>query len=108
MTVKFRVCRDRAISCLLNGCYQHEPRKSFVGKNLLATGDVSVAEVVELLRRCRGDQHQVSPYHFDPTLDVHVFEPVRLGTRWYIKLYFPGEEPDAAQEDLTMIISVHT
>ena len=90
------------IAALEDGRFQHEERPQAEGKNLLASGGVSVAEVVSLLRRCRGDQHNVTPHHYDPDQPVHVFKPKRGQERWYIKSYLL--ECDGVE---AVFISVH-
>ncbi|HEX8393927.1 MAG TPA: hypothetical protein VF665_16410 [Longimicrobium sp.] len=76
------------VDALESGRYQHQARQVMSQKNLLATDDVSAAEVVALLHRCRGDQYTTSPLHFDPATTCHIFQPCVRGERWYIKAYF--------------------
>ena len=75
----------------LTGDIQHEVRDA--EKNLLATGQVTVAEVADAVMRCRSSEYSSSPHHRDAGTEVHVFRPSfspRAGQRgrWYIKLYF--------------------
>ena len=83
----FREARKAIIEALLVGRFQHEERAQAQGKNLLASGDVTVDEVVAVLGRCRGNQHATSPHHFVADQEVHVFRPVEGVARWYIKAY---------------------
>lgn len=99
----FREAQDRLIEALREGRFQHEARQTRSEKNLLAVGDISAEEVIALLHRCRGDQHEESPHHWDRATTVHEFRPVVGGERWYIKAYFdPGDRSAGAT-----IISVH-
>jgi hypothetical protein len=106
--MKFTEARRRIIQALREGSYQHEARDVVEGKNLLATGDVTSAEVAELLQRCRGDQHESQPHHFDDQVLVHFFKPTRQGEQWYIKAYLIGD-PDDEDDDprVAVFISVH-
>lgn len=101
--VGFREARDRLIEALRKGRYEHEARQARTEKNLFAVGDVSADEVVTLLYRCRGDQHEDSPHHWDRATTVHEFKPVVKGHQWYIKAYF---DPDDRSEGV-VFISVH-
>ena len=91
--------RRRAIECLLAGKVQAENRPDVKEKNLLKTGVVSVAEVIGLLEATRGSQYETIPHMNDPSVDVHIFKPIKNGEQWYVKLYFL--EPDC------WFISVH-
>lgn len=99
----FREARDRLIEALREGRYEHEARQARSEKNLLAVGDVAADEVVTLPHRCRGDQHEESPNHWDRATTVHEFKPVVDGDQCYIKAYF---DPDDRSEGV-MFISVH-
>lgn len=92
----FREARRRLIRALEAGACQHEARAAIDTKNLLHTGQVSVFDVIETVRRCRGQNHVSSPHHLMPEAEVHVLR--RDG--WCVKFYFLGD-PDAA------FISVH-
>lgn len=90
------------IEALRDGRFQHEPRPLASGKNLLASGGISVDDVIRLIRRCPGARYEASPHHDDPTQEVNVFQPTSGGTRWYIKSYL------VETDDITAIfISVH-
>src|SRR5258708_1618292 len=84
----FTEAKRKAVESLRSGRFQSEPEGVRKGKNLLGTGDVSATDVIELLERCRGAQHSMSPHHFDEDTTVHVFQPVKGKEQWYIKLYF--------------------
>lgn len=103
----FREIRQRVIRSLRLGSYQIEFREVAEGKNLLDTGEVTPEDVIDLLARCRGDQHRISVHHVDPTLAVHIFLPDRSGERWYIKVFFASDEPRPDEEDAAIFISVH-
>ena len=104
----FREARQRVIRSLVAGDYQFEIREVVEGKNLLDTGEVTPAEVVALLQRCRGDQYSCAPHHADPSVPVHVFLPARGAEQWYIKAYLVARPPDeGGEEDFAVFISVH-
>jgi len=83
------------LECLKDGRIQHEQRGDIDIKNHLATGQISVSQVEELLRRARGNDHRESKHHLDRSVVVHVVKR----QNWYIKWYFL--EPDS------VFISVH-
>lgn len=99
----FKKIRSLAIQVIQEGRVQHEARDEIDEKNLLLMGDVTIEQVIRLLKACRGTQYSSSTHHMVPDITVHVFKPeVSLGLRkdrWYIKLYFM--EPDV------WFISVH-
>jgi hypothetical protein len=98
----FNEARRETVQALRDGRFQHEERAQAGGKNLLASGEVSVDDVVALLLRCRGNQHQTGLHHFDRTQVVHIFRPVDGPDRWYIKSYL------VEQDGITAVfISVH-
>ena len=57
--------------------------------------------MIELLLRCRGDQHTASPCHFDPETTVHEFRIEKEAQRSYVKAYW---DDDLEQ---TVFTSVH-
>jgi len=83
-----RAARAATIEALRTGNFDHEVGETRAEKNLLAIGGVSLDEVIDLLRRSRGDDYRESPHHWDRTVSVHVFTPQVDGHRWYIKVYF--------------------
>ncbi|NMY70117.1 hypothetical protein HBO31_16900 [Pseudomonas sp. WS 5414] len=91
----FRKVRRDLINALQNGDYLHAARGSIEVKNLLATGEVSVGQLIEVISACKGPDHSCSAYHSVPGIAVHVLK--KAG--WYIKFYFI--EPDV------WFISVH-
>ncbi|PYC39961.1 hypothetical protein DMX08_08040 [Pseudomonas protegens] len=91
----FRKVRRDLINALQNGDYLHAARGSIEVKNLLATGEVSVGQLIEVIGACRGPDHSCSAHHSVPGIAVHVLK--KAG--WYIKFYFI--EPDV------WFISVH-
>src|SRR5690606_2103893 len=96
----FLSARKMAISCLQTDNFRAEDRPSDPDKNLLATGQVSVDEVIRILMQCRGEGYSESPHHASSIhVSVHVFRTVFQTRAWYIKLYFL--EPDC------IFISVH-
>ncbi len=94
--IGFKEAKNKVIAALQTGTYQHEATRSKVDtKNLLLMGSVTAEQICEVLKRCQGQDHQSSPHHQAPSIDVHVIR--RDG--WYIKFYFV--DPD------TVFISVH-
>lgn len=90
--------RSKAIGCLKSGKIQHDTDRSgkIDEKNLLATGQVTVDEVIEQLNKTKGTEYESSPHHTVENIEVHIFKPK---SGWYIKCYFI--EPDI------FFISVH-
>lgn len=100
----FSNARQAAITSLQTGRFQFEHRAVREGKNLLDTGEVTLADVIGLVKRCRGYDHSEEPHHADPGTTCHIFRPIGAdGTRWYIKLYFVDDEDGV----LAVFISVH-
>lgn len=91
----FKAVRARVIAALLCGAYQHEARNHIDVKNLLATGEVSAGERVDILRRCDGFGYSCSPLHGGVAIDCHVLR----ASGWYVKFYFISPT--------TIFISVH-
>lgn len=79
------------------------------GKNLLATGEVTVDDVIGLLNRCRGDQHETTVNRVGDAPPVHIFKPTGGGEQWYVKAYVIVDvaEDDDSGSDVTVFISVH-
>ena len=98
----FSSAKRAILAALETGDFQHEAREVLSDKNLLAVGDISVDGLVAILRRARGTDYSVTPHHWDPEIEVHVFRPTLDGTRWYVKAYFL-EQP----EGTAVFISIH-
>lgn len=97
--MSFREIKGEVIECLKNGNIEFEARREIHLKNLLSTGDISPFEVAALIGRASGDNHQVRPYHFDSSIDVHIITVMSAGVHWYIKWYFT--------DPTSVFISVH-
>ena len=91
----FKAIKHQIIGCLNNGNISHDERKDIDIKNLLATGDMVPQEIIEILKKSRGNEHQSSPHHYDLSITVHVVKT----SEWYIKWYF--SDPNS------IFISVH-
>jgi len=91
----FSVVKQEVIEALLSGDYGYEVRGDIEIKNLLSTGAITVATVVDIIKRSRGGDYTCSPHHLAAEIDVHVIS--REG--WYIKFYFVAPQ--------TIFISVH-
>lgn len=95
----FKDARRQLLDCLASGNILHEQRGNIDIKNLLATGQISVDVVSEIVGRARGDSYESSPHHVMRTLEVHILKTRHQGQEWYIKWYFL--EPNS------VFISVH-
>lgn len=84
--MSFNDAKTKVIAAIRSKRFRHEHRKDLVGKNLLATDEVSLEEAVAILARTRGTEASCSPHHFDPSIEVWVFRPAG----WYIKFYLVG------------------
>ena len=91
----FKSVQGQVVEALLSGCFLHEARSQIDVKNLLAMGEVSVEDVVKIIKRAKGTEHESSVHHLDASVTVHIIK----SAGWYIKFYFL--EPD------TWFISVH-
>lgn len=104
----FSAAKADLIAALTDGRVQHEEREAVAEKNLLAVGEVTVAEVVAALQRCKGGDHSSSDHHLsklrDRGIKVHCFTPMSTGRRWYIKAYFLDGGPTLPE---AIMISVH-
>lgn len=98
----FSSAKRSLLAALKAGKFQHETRGVLNEKNLLAVGDVSVDEVIGIVKRARGQDYSASPHHWDPTTMVHVFRPTVEETRWYVKAYFLD-----TPEGIAVFISIH-
>ncbi|MDH3997512.1 MAG: hypothetical protein OET90_01620 [Desulfuromonadales bacterium] len=95
----FKDAKEGALRCLRSGDYAHAVRDEIDVKNLLACGLVTEEDVIALINRTKGNQHEERPHDNDRSVTVHIFKPQHKGVTWYIKFYFvePG----------VMFISVH-
>ncbi|ALV05410.1 hypothetical protein [Roseateles depolymerans] len=91
----YRAVKLAVIAALESGQYQHEARGSIEVKNLLATGDISANDVIEIIKRSSGVNYVCSPLHQDSKLDCHLIR----SCGWYVKFYFV--------DPMTVFISVH-
>jgi hypothetical protein len=97
--MSFREIKWKVIECLKNGNIEFEARREIHLKNLLSTGDITPFEVAALIGRASGHNHQVRPYHYDSSIDVHIITVMSAGIHWYIKWYFT--------DPTSVFISVH-
>ena len=91
----FKAVKRAVIQALQDGDYQHEARASVDVKNLLATGEVSASEVIDVIKRSNGTNYERSPLHKSANIDCHL---IKAGG-WYVKFYFV--------DPTTIFISVH-
>jgi hypothetical protein len=71
----FNAIKKKLLESLTRLNFQHEARREVEEKNLLLTGEVSVAEVYGLVSRCRGDQYRSDRHHLDRSVTIHILEP---------------------------------
>ncbi|GKW38239.1 MULTISPECIES: hypothetical protein [Pectobacterium] len=95
----FKDAKKQLIVCLQSGNVLHEARGNISTKNLLATGQISITELIDIIYQSSGSSYSSSPHHFAAHIDVHIIRCRQRGIPWYIKWYFT--EPDC------VFISVH-
>lgn len=95
----FNDVKSQVLQCLKDGYVSHEQRNDIDIKNLLATGQVTIEQVSEIIGRSRGGSYSSSPHHIVKDIDVHIIKTRNAGEDWYIKWYFV--EPNS------VFISVH-
>ena len=88
----FKEIRKAAILALQEGAVQAEERADLEEKNLLKTGVVTAEEVIDLLKKTRGNQYETSKHHQEASIDVHICKPTVGAVAWYIKFYFIDPE----------------
>lgn len=93
--IGFREAKQRAIEALRNKTYQIAERREIETKNLLYGNSISEEYVIEIISKCRGQDHEMRPHDMVKTVDVHIFRK----DGWYIKFYFLDPE--------TFFLSVH-
>ncbi|OEE18288.1 hypothetical protein OAY_10190 [Vibrio cyclitrophicus ZF205] len=97
--MSFKEAKKKVIESLEQGDFLHEERDNIDKKNKLAVGDVTKEEVIDILRRARGNEHTSSAHHLDKNIDVHTVVRKHESQEWYIKWYLV--EPNV------VFISVH-
>ncbi|MGS2724642.1 hypothetical protein ACVBEJ_12940 [Porticoccus sp. GXU_MW_L64] len=95
----FKDAKRQVLGCLASGSVLHQERADIDIKNLLATGQVSLDEVSDIIGRSRGSDYTSSSHHQVEDIDVHIVQTRHGGEQWYIKWYFV--EPNS------VFISVH-
>lgn len=91
----FKAAKKAVLAALKQGDYQHAARNDIDVKNLLAAGEVSAEDVMNVIRRCDGTHYECSPHHQLKGVECHVIK----AQGWYIKFYFV--------DPATFFISVH-
>jgi hypothetical protein len=98
-TIGFKLAQVRLVSALETGAFVNVMRAE-PGKNLLAEGQITVPDVVAIVKRARGNNYREEPEDSGEPYNVHMLKDVRVGgMSWYIKWYVEG---------ITVVISVHT
>ncbi|NOQ35070.1 MAG: hypothetical protein GQ569_04155 [Methylococcaceae bacterium] len=95
----FKQIKHQLIQCLEQGYVIHEQRGDIDIKNLLAIGEISTNELIEIIKQTRGNEYENSPHHYDSNITVHILKTNCAKEGWYIKWYF--NEPDS------VFISIH-
>jgi hypothetical protein len=98
--VGFKEVKSKAIKCLDDLNFDHEPRADRHIKNLLYTQAVTPAEVKEMIHCCGGTEHKSDFHDMDRSITIHILKPKGKYDGWYVKFYFV--------DDGTMFISVHS
>ena len=80
--MSFETAKRKVLEAIRSKRFRHESRSGDT-KNLLATGEVSHEEAVQILGRTKGQEASKSRHHLDPDLEIWVFRPAG----WYIKFY---------------------
>ena len=93
--IGFKEAKRRAIEALRNKTYQVAERQEIETKNLLYGNSISEEDVIEIIIKCRGQDHEIRPHDMVKTVDVHILRK----DGWYIKFYFLDPE--------TFFLSVH-
>jgi hypothetical protein len=93
--IGFKEAKRRAIEALRNKTYQITERREIETKNLLYGNSISEKEVIEIISKCHGQDHEMRPHDMVKTVDVHILRK----DGWYIKFYFLDPE--------TFFLSVH-
>ena len=93
--IGFKEAKRRAIEALRNKTYQVAQRQEIETKNLLYANAVSEEDIIAVISKCRGQDHEMRPHDMIKTIDVHILRK----DGWYIKFYFL--DPD------TFFLSVH-
>ena len=93
--INFKEAKRRAIEALRNKTYQVAQRREIDTKNLLSNNTVSEADIIDVIEKCRGQDHEMRSHDTIKTVAVHILRK----DGWYIKFYFI--DPD------TFFLSVH-
>jgi hypothetical protein len=98
--IGFRAARRRLCEALQDpSTIIHEERSHQEEKNLIATGEVTPIDLLEVARAANGNDYQEAPHHQDASVVVHIIEREHQGVAWYIKWY--------CLEPNVVFISVH-
>ncbi|MBL4909528.1 MAG: hypothetical protein JKX78_05815 [Alteromonadaceae bacterium] len=84
----FKDVKRQVLACLKSGNVLHEQRADIDIKNLLATGQISVDDIIGIIAQTRGNEYENSKHHVIGELDVHIVKTSFQGKYWYIKWYF--------------------
>lgn len=68
----FEAVRRALIAALEAGLYLHASHGDIEVKNLLATGAVSAAQVIDVILACNGTHYRSSPHHAVASVEVHL------------------------------------
>ena len=68
----FRDAKRKVLDCLRTGKVRHEERNNIDTKNLYAIGVVTTDQVIDIIKKARGDNYSSSPHDFDRSIEVHI------------------------------------
>ncbi|WP_072034257.1 hypothetical protein [Pectobacterium fontis] len=68
----FKDAKKQLIVCLQSGNVLHEARRHISTKNLLATGQIPITELIDIIYQSSGSSYSSSPHHFAAHIDVHI------------------------------------
>ena len=91
----YRAVKRAVITALATGDYLHQACGAIDVKNLLATGEVSAADVIAIIERSDGTCYACSSLHGSSEVDGHLIR----SAGWYVKFDFA--------DPTTVFISVH-
>ncbi len=80
----FKEAKRKVLESIDDGSIRHETRSDIDQKNLLHSGQVTTAEVRELITRSRGNNYESREHHWMDGVEIHILK----AKTWYIKWYF--------------------
>lgn len=72
MKIGFKEAKRRAIEALRNMTNQVAQRREIEAKNLLYANEVSEEDIIAVISKYRGQDHEMRPHDMIKTIDVHI------------------------------------